>query len=94
MFRIVHVHGTCSYLQHVFDKLLTIAGKLGNEVSAYLLLILNFLDCHLQTKDQIKALKAQKARAAAEAEAAAKESAEQRRKHDVSACQLTTALSI
>lgn len=37
----------------------------------------------MQTKEQIKALKAQKAKAAAEAEAAARESAEQRRKHDV-----------
>ena len=39
----------------------------------------------LQTKEQIKALKLQKAKAAAEANAAAKEAAERERKHEVSA---------
>ena len=48
----------------------------------------------MQTKEQIKALKAQKAKAAAKAEAAAKESAEQRRKHDVSALWLATASAV
>ena len=37
----------------------------------------------LQTKEQIKALKAQKAKAAAEAEIVAREAAEQQRKHEV-----------
>jgi len=39
----------------------------------------------LQTKEQIKALKLQKAKAAAEANAAAKEAAEKERKHEVRA---------
>ena len=43
----------------------------------------SLLAAFLQTKEQIKALKAEKAKAAAHAEAAAKEAAEKQRKHEV-----------